>query len=562
MLQMLLPQPALRELFVVRARARFRRMKKSLSSPRRVLLSSIAIVLPVVWVINFSASMFLRERFSHDAFRTGVLLTGVGYFLWYVLKACIIRPPAAIEWTPAERSLMCGGPFRRSDLIRYRLAVIFMATLLKAAFSSVMFLPELSIGAAGFLGILLGLAYLDLARMAAETVLCGLSDSTFRKVRAAVLAVVGAAAVTAAASALLSDVIEASPLPVALSLPMEFARQVISLRETVLGQLLAAPLVPFVEVITATHVSWPLLGWLALSLGITFTLAVMVIRLDALFLHRTADALRRSYATVAAERRVQRRRAVRRGGLPLVVRLRGAGPIAWRQWLGVRKYQTGLIVALSVPAALSCLPLVHKGEAIDTFLNVAGMLCLYSFLLLPAALKFDFRRDYDRLPILKSLPVRSLAVVVGQLATPVLLTTLLQVFVLAIAYIVSPVPLVIAVNALLMMIPLNVVIFGLDNLIYLMYPYRQSEEGLQPFVRATLTFTAKGLLFGMAIAVVYVWAISCRRLHDVPLLSTFGDHRILFAAGLWVMMVSCAAVLTLLAARVFDRFDPSIDHLT
>src|SRR5690606_12008321 len=131
MLQLLIPQPALRELFIVRAQARCRRLRKSLSSPRRVLLSAIAVVLPIVWIVNFAASMLLRERFSPDAFRNGVLLTGVGYFLWYVLKACINRPPAAIEWTPAESALMCGGPFRRADLIRYRLTLIFSATLLK-----------------------------------------------------------------------------------------------------------------------------------------------------------------------------------------------------------------------------------------------------------------------------------------------------------------------------------------------------------------------------------------------------------------------------------------------
>jgi len=62
------------------------------------------------------------------------------------------------------------------------------------------------------------------------------------------------------------------------------------------------------------------------------------------------------------------------------------------------------------------------------------------------------------------------------------------------AYIIRPFPFSILGNALLMVIPMNVMIFGLDNLIYLMFPYRQSEEGLQPFIRATLTFTAKGLI--------------------------------------------------------------------
>lgn len=561
MLQLLISRPALRELFVVRAKARVRRLRRSFSSPHRVLLSTIAIVLPLAWMANFAASMLLREHFSPATFRNGVLLTGVGYFLWYLLKACLQRPLTAIEWTPAEQALLCGGPFRRSELIRYRLAVIFSATLLKALFSSIMFLPELAIWWTGLLGMLLGLAFLDLARMSVETVLCGLSERAYRRVRTLVLIVAAAAAAGAAIRALSSDAAGSGTLPVAVALPLAFLRELAALRESLAGRFLSAPLAPFVEVITATRVSWSLVMWTCMSALITLALIPLVIRLDAAFAQRAVEAVRRSYAAVAAERRSQSRIGRCPAGLPNVVRLRGAGPIAWRQWLGVQKYEATLIAALSIPAVLSCLPLMHQGEAIETFLNVAGMLCLYSFLLLPAALKFDFRRDYDRLPILKSLPMGPLAVVVGQLATPVVLSTLFQVFVLGIAYIANPVPLPIVLSALLMILPLNVVIFGLDNLIYLMYPYRQSEEGLQPFVRATLTFTAKGLLFATAIAVVYLWAVSCRRLSDLPLFSLLGDHRVLFAAGVWSMMAVSAASVTLLSARVFDRFDPSLDHL-
>ncbi|MBX3439323.1 MAG: hypothetical protein KF861_17675 [Planctomycetaceae bacterium] len=561
MLQRLLPQPALRDLLLMRTRARIRRLQRSFSSPHRVLFSSIAIVLPVVWAVNFAASMLFRERFSADAFRSGVLLTGVGYSLWYVLKACIHRPAAAIEWTPAEESLICGGPFRRSDLIRYRLAQIFSATFLKAAFSSIMFLPELALWWTGFVGMLLGLAILDLARLAVETVLCGLSDRSYRLTRLVVFLLAGTGLASAATSAVTSNAMRTRQWPSALALPIEFAHQLAALRDTLPGQILSVPLLPFVEVISAERVSWSLLGWLAVSACLTATCVPLVIRLDAEFASRSAAAARRSYSSVATDRRSRRRATPEPSGLPLVARVRGAGPIAWRQWQGVRKYQTGLLLALGVPAALSCLPLIERGESIETFLNVAGMLCLYSFLLLPAALKFDFRRDYDRLPILKTLPVRPLAIVVGQLATPIVLSTMLQVFVLAIAFLVCPVPLTIAVNALLMIIPLNVVIFGLDNLIYLMYPYRQSEEGLQPFVRATLTFTAKGLLFATAIAFVYLWAVSCRRMSDFPVISGLGDHRLLFAAGLWAMMIAVGAGLVILSARVFDRFDPCIDHI-
>ena len=560
MFQILLPNRCLRELFVMRARARLRRLRKSLSSRKRRLLTAIAILLPLIWLGNVVASMVLRERLSPDAFQSGVLLTGIGYFLWYVVKACVNRPPRAIEWTPAEESLLCGGPFPRSELVRYRLAIIFSATLLKALVSSTMFLPELATWWSGFLGLLLGLAFLDLARMAVETVLCGITSKQYRRVRIAVLAIAGGGLLSAAVSALSSTRLESSRGPIAVILPLEFLSQLAGLRDTLPGHLLSAPLHPFVEVITATRLSVEMLGWLLVSCAITVGLSAWLVRLDQVFATRAADSVRRSYPRLIATRRVRARADHRRGALPKVLRLRGAGPIAWRQWLGARRYQIGLLVALGVPAALCCLPLLRRRDAVGTFLNVSELLCLCSFLLLPAALKFDFRRDYDRLPILKSMPVSPWAVVLGQLATPVVIATLMQLFVLGIAFLTRPVPVVIAANAVLMIVPLNFVIFGLDNLIFLMYPYRQSEEGLQPFIRATLTFTAKGVLFAAALVVVYCWAIGCRFLADLPSFSSVADHRLLFAAGLWGMSVFAAGMLVALSARAFARFDPSFER--
>ena len=57
----------------------------------------------------------------------------------------------------------------------------------------------------------------------------------------------------------------------------------------------------------------------------------------------------------------------------------------------------------------------------------------------------------------------------------------------------------------LALIPLNVLVFGLDNLIFLLYPYRMQQEGLEIFLRTMLTFTAKGLLFAVGLGVLSAW---------------------------------------------------------
>src|SRR5262249_60637648 len=61
---------------------------------------------------------------------------------------------------------------------------------------------------------------------------------------------------------------------------------------------------------------------------------------------------------------------------------------------------------------------------------------------------------------------------------------------------------------MLVMIPLNVLVFGLDNLIYLLYPYRVQQEGLEIFLRTILTFTGKGLLFAAGLAAMSEWAFA------------------------------------------------------
>ena len=129
------------------------------------------------------------------------------------------------------------------------------------------------------------------------------------------------------------------------------------------------------------------------------------------------------------------------GWQPAVKLPRGWGlPLAWRQSMGVWRYVGSVLMALVTPALLSCLPLVVCRDSRLALLKVVGALAFYSFLLLPCALKFDFRRDVARMALLKSLPLRPSTVVVGQLAVPVAITFGLQCAVLAVTALVRPFP--------------------------------------------------------------------------------------------------------------------------
>ena len=85
------------------------------------------------------------------------------------------------------------------------------------------------------------------------------------------------------------------------------------------------------------------------------------------------------------------------------------------------------------PAVLACAPCFVIADPDIAFLATTGTLAFYTFLLLPTAIRFDFRRDLDRLATLKGLPITPAAAAIGQTLAPVLIATLFQSVVLAIA---------------------------------------------------------------------------------------------------------------------------------
>ena len=89
-------------------------------------------------------------------------------------------------------------------------------------------------------------------------------------------------------------------------------------------------------------------------------------------------------------------------------------------------------------------------------LVATGTLVFYTFRLLPTALRFDFRRDLDRLATLKSFPITPAAETIGQTLAPVLITTLFQCGVLTSAIIARSLPPHHLILVLLVIIPLNV----------------------------------------------------------------------------------------------------------
>ena len=160
--------------------------------------------------------------------------------------------------------------------------------------------------------------------------------------------------------------------------------------------------------------------------------------------------------------------------------------------------------------------------------------------------------------VLKSLPISPLAMTIGQLAVPVLMCCLFQTVVLTIGAASGKIILWQAMLAGVLLVPVNVLIFAAENYIFLLAPYQRNKEGFDVFLRTILTFTGKGLFFGVGLGLSLLWVTIIIKAHNY-----FGFSNLVsttcFTLGLWGFTLSLAWFFVSSITRQFERFDPSQD---
>lgn len=481
------------------------------------------------------------------------------YSLWHVIKIVSKKPVEPFEWTPAEDEYLRAAPITRTQLISYRLASILSAAVLKALCFSLVMIPDLKIWLLGFVGMLLGLIFVDLFRVTFELFFHGLSRTGQMACRILVIgSIVGVVGWTLL-KCLYSPTAEAEiASPGSLLFFKNFVFSLIALAGTDFGQALRLPFRPFTELILTERLSFNTLVAALTGFSLVGGLASVIYFVDDWMLRRRRVGEKKDYQRGLSKRlqaASKQNRKYRRVGVPL--RLKGFGSILWRQLLGAYHYRMTLAISLGLPIFLCCIPLFAKHSPLIMLINVVGGVVFYSFLLLPSALMLDFRRDISRMAVLKSLPISSLAMTLGQLAAPVLICSIFQWVVLLISFSVGSILGWQALLAGVLLIPVNVLIFAVENFIFMLSPYRRNQEGIDVFLRTILTFTAKGILFGIALAVTVGWALAAKALGETLGSSSAGP--IIFGIGIWLFtcLVSSGFVYGLI--RIYERFDPSRD---
>lgn len=556
--------PAMFDLLRLQSLGRTRRIVCRFCQPRRLLLSTLACMLAVVWLGNAAMTVWLRDAGSEATIRAMLSLGLLLYAAWHFAKAAFFRADSPFDWTPAERELLDVMPLRSRDLVMYQLASVTVTTVLKAGLFTVLLLPDLHSALFGLVGLTLVMLLLEVLRMSIEIATWGMGRAAFLIYRTLVVSGLIVAGFEIGLAVVSLDTFRGE-INVGDGLLARLVDILVDVNASGLGYA-TLPFQPFIDLILAERVSANNLGLVVLSSLIVLLLSLGVVGLHAVTTRAVARRERRTYRDECAvsDRRSHASRSdhpISRTSFPYVPHLSGVGAMAWRQFVGAGRQWGSLLTAMIAPAVLAVAPCLVIANPHVAVLVAMGAMAFYTFLLLPTALRFDFRRDLDYLATFKSLPISPCAAAVGQIAAPVVIATIYQCGVLMMAIFVRELSWYYLPMAMVVMLPLNVMVFALDNLLFLLYPYRLQQEGLEIFLRTMLTFTGKGLLFSIGLAVMSAWGFAAAALTRGLVASTGVEYNAfnVFAAGMVVGPGLLALVALYLLSRTYDRLDPIED---
>lgn len=535
---------ALWKLLGLHFRGVLRRMLSGVRTPRGLIF----VLLSVVAIVAWGGSMVFRAVALPRADPQAVRLLAPFIMLSFCLGNLIMSVSEnAVAFTAAEVDFLFPGPFSRRALLAFKIIKTALGTIFTALILSVLLLRYSGSWIACLVAVWLTVQFMQLFAMAVVMIGQTLGERVYSAARRGVLLGVLALVVIAAAPRLVGGFHQD---------PIELARQ---FRATIAGKVLLGPFEVFARGITARSVFPDLLIWGSAALLIDVLMLALVVGLDANYLATAAAASQRRYE------RIQRLRRGGTGGMrgrtlgsglrvkPLPW-LGGAGPIAWRQITSALRSSRRLLILLIIISVGVCAGVLgNHGESSSSAAAFVGV-GIWMNLFFVSMLKFDFRDELDRLDLLRSLPLRAGAVAAAELAAPVLMLTLLQLLLLAAVGIASPASWQLVWIAAAFTLPFNLLLVGVENLLFLMYPLRAAgliAGDMQLFGRQMVVFLCKFLVLaialGLAAAVGTIGYLLGRQ--SWPAFGVFA----------WAALCCIALSMVPLVARVYLRFDPSLD---
>ncbi len=525
----------------------FRKMGQALKSVKGILVGSIGFLIVISWLFSIALQGRTPNAGTLDNIRRIGPLALLGIFLMNLIFS---TGEKALAFTPAEVNFLFSGPFNRRELLLFKIVNNFLAAFLTSIFMALMLRPYTSGYLCGWVGMLLALIFLQLFTISLGLIANIIGATAFDRRRKIVIgflfAVVGISVFVFG-----KDLLQ-QPGPELLDKILDMP--VVS--------VLLSPFRWLVLVATAEQL-WPdFLLWTGLSLVSNLVMLGIVFSLDAHYLEAAADAGEKIY---------QRLQKVRRGGMtaagprsekkgrlsiPGFPRLGGLGPLAWRQLISATR-NLGWLVILGLYSGFVIVPMsFQEFTEMDSQLRilvVPAILIVLLSMFFPPMMTFDFRGDVDHMEVLKSLPIPTWRLVVGQILTPVVLLSLLEVALVSGGSLILGEFQPIWIILLPFLFVINFCIFSIENIFFLLFPYRLASNpgDFQLIGRMVILWLLKWIVLMIGLGMGFLVGAMAYFL--------FGGSWLAGGIVTWCVISCVAAALVPVLVLSFNRFDVSKD---
>ena len=532
----LLPRPLL-----LLARLRFkgaaRRLGRSLKTVKGAVMGLLGGLIMTSWLLPMAMMAFSEPKPRPDLILTygplGLLATSL-------INLLAAGPGRGIAFTAAETAILFPAPLTRRQLLTYRVGINLAGMAAGSVFFSLLVLAFTPTWLGAALGLFVTFAFTHLFDLT-----CVLTAQT--------LATPGYALGRRLAVAAL---VLAVGVGVWWSIPTEaaYADVVPAFRQSVAGKVLLAPFVAFAHTMAAPTAAAALL-WAGVSLAINAAMLALVLWLDAEYLEASLVTSAKAEAARSNVRKGNiwgnRATTLKNLRLPMFPRLGGGGPVAWQQTASLLRGSRVLLIALGIFAA-GVVPMLFFLEADEAATPLVSVVVAMSVFLLPTMLTFDFRSDVGRLDYLRSLPVPSWRMCLGQVLVPTTLCSVFHWLLLAGVALTVEAPAVLLLGGVAFLPLVNWIAFAVENTFFLWFPGAMHNAGagdIASLGRQSLLMLAKMLIYAATAGVAAALALLVRWLAgDVPLL-VFGVA--------WLVVLAASATLVPLLVSAYDRVDTS-----
>lgn len=492
---MLLLEKPLQQLLSLQARGKMRRTLQKLSSPRRAIPTILVGILLGLYAIKVYIAVAYYESPTSIPIE-GLAPIGMLYILLLkLLGVCVDRNKTGAGYRHEELHHLVGGPFPLEQVRLFRVTGHAVSIFFTSLFAAVFFAFHVKSLLAAVAGAYLAMLFTYLVYTVIAVVAFQISEKSYTRMRSIGCGLAGAMVAWLLYRVSLQGVSN-------LRFLQAFGDEAIQFSKLPGIAILMSPFFVFTKVIVAESFgSW--LSWMVPSLLLNYA-ALQVLLFVEVWVERRAQQrerldFRRNQGTHKPPNQASGLGLGRSVGV--VPWFGGAGPIIWRQLKAVLRLRGGLYwLLIPLASAFAAGAYLAYDSAEGAFQTVAVVVVMTS-VFLPGLLPFDFRGDLAGLPALKMMPIKPLAVVSGQLLVPVIMLTAFQFVSLSTILLHDASQWHVVLWTVLFLVPTNIVILALENLVFLLYPYKVAEFDMQATVRRVVMLMAKFCVVFLAVLV-------------------------------------------------------------